>query len=94
MGKSVAECFPGYPSGYWDLCEVFELVSDMSVFECGVSDARSDNIVLVIPSFSIVTVSVVSERMHYGSNLRGRNFLYESLASCSVAAGVNGGRWT
>lgn len=46
-------------SGYSDLCQAFELITEAPFLICGAKDARPDNTVLGTPTISIVTFSVV-----------------------------------
>lgn len=64
------KCSPGGLSGYSGWCKAFELVVDMSVYDCGMINARLDDIVLGNPFKSIVSGSNVAERMRYGPSLR------------------------
>lgn len=65
MGKYVVDSSPGSLSGYLDLCEAPELVVDGCI-SCGcASDAWPEGVVLGMPSSSIITASVMDERMRY-----------------------------
>lgn len=69
-GISVAKCSPGNPSGNFDWCKAFEIVTD-AFFYFGETDALSHYIVLEIPSSSVTAVSVIAERIQYGHNFCG-----------------------
>lgn len=61
MAIYVAENSPGRCLGYWDWCEALSLVAYALIFACKATDARSHDIVIGVPSASIVTVPVVNE---------------------------------
>lgn len=72
--KYVAENYSGSLSGPSDWCEAFELLADRPFSDFSATDARSDDIVLEIPSSSIVTVYAVNDRVRYEPHLGGSNF--------------------
>lgn len=85
------ECFIGGPCGCLVWCSRLLIVPDWPMIGCTVSTARSDNIVLGTPSSSIMTDSLVVERMQYVVRWRHSNSEYDSVASKSTVATTNGG---
>lgn len=92
MGKSVTECSPCRPYGYASSSEMLAPVVDAFVLECGARDARSDDIVLGMPSSLIVTVSVMDRKTRYRPSLRAKNFKYGSVASISASVAAKSGQ--
>lgn len=76
MGKSVVARSAGKTSGYSDCCEVLRLVSGAPFFDCSVSDAPSEDIVISLPPSSITMGSVIHERMWNGPPVCGSTFKY------------------
>lgn len=74
MGKSVAEYLPSSPSGNLNCYEVRAPVANTYISDYDASDALSDNNVFGMLTSSIVTASVVEEKMRYGPILHGNSF--------------------
>lgn len=92
MCESVTEISARSCSGnsHWDA--PFELVPKGPSSDCGESNAASYDIVLFVPSPSILTVSVVLEKMRYGPSFRDSHFEFKSVSSRSMAFASNRGR--
>lgn len=62
FGKFVAEYSPGSLSGYSNWWEAVAPVADLSISDCGASNARSSEIEFCMTSSSVVLVSVMYEK--------------------------------
>lgn len=80
MGKFVAGCSRGSHSDYLDCCEALAPVAEASIPNCRPVNAWSDEIVFGLPSWTIVTVSVVDAITLYGPTWDMGNFEYLSVA--------------
>lgn len=80
MGKSVADCYPGRPSGKRDWCEALAPVVDAFISDSNASNAWSEDIVFGMPFLSICSDSVVDERTWYGLNFCRSSLEYSSVA--------------
>lgn len=65
-------------------------VKNLSATACAARDSSSADVLLGIPSSSIVMVSAVATNMRYGSIFRCSSFEYESRPSLLAAVTVKG----
>lgn len=76
-GKALAQSSAGSPCACSAGRSTLKFTLGVAISDWGASDARSDDIVLAMPSLSIVTVSLVIDKRWYRPSSRGSNFEYK-----------------